>query len=125
MELTPISLANYYPDKNYSLRRARDCEIAEKLGLFEKIKLSSLHYEKSGIVDYPDLEYNWFYNRIGSPKYLRYVISPDARIPNYSTSLTDALEILIEKGIKDIPTPACAGIKGEREILQFILSHIC
>lgn len=120
--MIPTSILAYYSfDPDYAAQRQRDCDIAVKYGLYEKIDLPNTRYRQSGLTDIPALAYNWFYNPVGKPPDLAYVISPDARVPNYSTVLSDALEIAMLRGITSVPVTA-SGSKGMQAMVDYILA---
>lgn len=121
--MIPENIEQFYKhNPEYARRRQRDCDIAEGLGLFEKVKLNNIKSEASGRTDILPLQYDCFYNRVGAAKDLAYVISPDARVPNYTTSLGDALEIAILKNIKHLPVTAIGG-QGIQNMVDFIINE--
>lgn len=75
----------YYPNGlNYGEMRQRDLDIALNSGEYEIVKLNTIKYKLSGYTNVQPLEYNWFAAKINTPHDLAHVISPDARIPNYT-----------------------------------------
>lgn len=118
--MIPDSIKDFYShDPGYAAARQLDCDLAVKYGLFEKVPLAKTKFRESGFTDIPSLPYNWFYNRINAAPDLAYVISPDARVPNYSTNLADALEIAIARGIASLPVTA-KGEDGIKAMIKYI-----
>lgn len=113
--MKPRNLEEFYPDRWYGKERDRDCYYAINLGIFEKIKLNSLKNRESGIVGIPTLQYNWFYNRKGTLPELAGVIGPDVRVPNYSTSLDDLIEIGKLLKLENLP------LAKTKELIAYIL----
>lgn len=115
--LTPYSATI---NANYGTVRARDCYYAERLDLFERISVKKRRYQSHNT---PLAEFDFIYNRPGTRKDLAYVIAPDTRVPNYTTSFEDCLELAIKIGLSSLPVPSTHGRWGLDEITGYIIEQ--
>lgn len=80
----------------YAVERARDCHYAVMLGGFERISVG----DKIGKGDREGVSYSHIYSGIGNNPDLQYLIAPDTRVPNYVTTLGDALTLVSAIGLR-------------------------
>ena len=90
-------------NKEYGERRQKDSHYAVNIVGFEAISVGN---KTCGIVgsDAP-VPYTHIYNRKGAKPDLQYLIAPDTRVPNYSTSLSDSIELANIIGLKILNIP--------------------
>lgn len=90
-------------NRGYGETRQRDAYYAVKIAGFEVIpvgrKLCSLCGHDAQAV------YTHIYNRKTSKPDLQYLIAPDTRVPNYTTSLDDSIELANIAGFNALKIP--------------------
>lgn len=132
--MKPTSIEDFYNDcqrrtkfdafryDEYGRQRKKDCNAAEAIGLYRKVKLSHPVTFQNGTEHLA--KFDWIYNPPDSPLDARCIVAPDTRVPNYSTCIRDALALAIKLGLKTLPVPSVPGSAGEQELCNYIISKI-
>lgn len=118
MEFIPATLEEFYLGSLYSAyakSRDLDCYYAEKICGYEKVPLKTTHRALSGYANGITLEFNWIYNKKGEALNLNSIAFPDSRVPNYTTSFNDCIEIAKLLHLPSLP------IDTTEELIRYIL----
>lgn len=87
----------------YGVDRQLDCYYAFHIADFEIINVGNKKFKTH--IDTVQVPYTQIYNRKNSLPDLQYLIAPDTRVPNYTTSLDQAIELANIIGITEFKVP--------------------
>lgn len=105
---------------SYGNEREKDCYYAVKIMGFQIINVGNKKFKTH--IDTVQVPYYQIYNRPNANLDLQYLVAPDTRVPNYTTSVDDVIELANKIGIFSFPIPKWPSQNVRKQFINYILN---